>query len=1145
MQTVNLLNLIQDVSSWEKLEAQISSLSLEIERGEAFEEFCKAFFLLDPVFQFKEVYRHREIPPSLCERIGYPGRQDIGIDGLAVTIDGKLFAYQAKFRSDRSNTPTLRELSTFFTVSDRADWRITITNANSLPSAINDRTKQSRILADRLDQLDSDFFNRFRIYLKEQRVSSPTNKTPHKTQREAIDVALAYFKEQSRGQLILPCGAGKTLAAMWIAEEMGCSRLLILVPSLALMSQTLKEWAANTSIKPFRYLCLCSDTTVDLGNDSPIEHRYELDVPVTTDVERVAEFLADNHSTNYVLFSTYQSSKVLSEAVLKTGTVFDIAIFDEAHRTTGTNVGVWCLALRDEKIQVKKRLFMTATPRIYAPHITKKAKEEDVLICSMDDPTVYGKPFYEMTFGVAIERGHITDYKIVVICVTDSEVKEIIQRGGRVITDDEQEWDAKAFAKRIALVKGMNAYGLKKVFTFHGRVKGAKAFTDTKTPYGIYQVFKMLDLENNNQKEIKFFHVNGTMSSGLRNNIMKEFEEVEVGIMSNARCLIEGVDVPAVDTVAFVDPKRSLIDIVQATGRAMRKAEWKDKGYIFIPVFVEEDADPEKFIRSSDFDTVWEVLQAMEDQDQRLEDIVSNLRIMQGKGEEGTQAWKDAMIEYTERVEFYNLPTRIDKTNFINTLYAKTIEVIGSTWDKLYGELVKYKNKYGDCTVPQRWSENTQLGKWIQHQREAKNKGILNKVRIEKLNNIGFVLDVLESSLEEMYYSLVNYKQAHGHCNVPLRWPKNKQLGIWVATQRGAKKHRNLSKERIERLNKLGFVWDTIDAYWKEMFNSLANYRQIYGHCNVPITWTENQRLSTWVHNMRRAKKKGILSEKYVQRLDAICFEWEPYKENWESMFNSLDEYRKIYGHCNVPYRWSYNPQLGFWVSRQRKAKKLGKLSEDRIERLNKSRFIWDKFDAYWEEMFTALGNYKNSYGDCNVPRNWPNNPQLAAWVSNQRNEMRRGNLNEERTRRLEKIGFVWEPVESSWENMFAMLVEYNKSHGNCNVPQNWQENPQLAEWVSKKRLSKKNGKLSDEQILLLNQIGFLWEPLKARWEEMYTKLVEFKKLYGHCNVPQHWPSKPKLGKWLSHQQEACKKNKLPPLRIKMLEKIGFKWQKK
>lgn len=275
------------------------------------------------------------------------------------------------------------------------------------------------------------------------------------------------------------------------------------------MSQTLREWAANTSIRPFRYLCLCSDTTVDLGNDSPIEHLYEIDVPVTTDVDVVSNFLANKSSATSILFSTYQSSIVLSEAVLKTGTVFNIVIFDEAHRTTGNKVGVWNLTLDDIKVPIKQRLFMTATPRIYAPHIVEKAKDEDVLICSMDDATVYGRPFYEMTFGEAIRRGHITDYRIVVICVSDSEVRKIIERSGSVVTDAEHEWDAKALAKRVALVKGMNANGLKKVFTFHGRVDRAKAFTDIITPYGIHNILKCWGPEITIRKPLSFFMSTG------------------------------------------------------------------------------------------------------------------------------------------------------------------------------------------------------------------------------------------------------------------------------------------------------------------------------------------------------------------------------------------------------------------------------------------------------------------------------------------------------------------------------------------------------------------------------------------------------------------------------------------------------------
>lgn len=453
----------------------------------------------------------------------------------------------------------------------------------------------------------------------------------------------------------------------------------------------------------------------------------------------------------------------------------------------------------------------------------------------------------KMTFGGAIERGHITDYKIVVICVTDSEVKEIIQRGGRVVMDDEHEWDAKAFAKRVALVKGMKAYGLKKVFTFHSKVKGAKAFTDTKTPYGIHEIFKILEPENDN-KEVKFFHVNGTMSSGVRNGIMKEFKEAEIGIMSNARCLTEGVDVPAVDTVAFIDPKKSLIDIVQATGRAMRKAEWKERGYIFIPVVVDENANPDEIIENSEFAAVWEVLQAMVDQDQRLQGVVSNLRVLQGKGEEGSKIWEDTISKYGEKVEFHNLSEKIDKARFIDKLNTKTVEVVGKKWDFWYGLTLKYKELYGFA--------NTLA--WV----------------IKELQPFYF-----DDFIARHPYAAKIYKELYGVANTPNHyWFR---LGNWQSTQKQNYKKGLLSKDRIKKLEDIGFVWSPFGKIFEQGFQETQEYKNEFGTANVPNQYKTPKRfrLGTWQREQRQNYKKGKLSKEKVKRLEEIGFKWSMEKD--------------------------------------------------------------------------------------------------------------------------------------------------------------------------------------------------------------------------------------------------------------------------
>lgn len=1008
-----LLNLIENVNTWDKLEKKIAALPSEQQRGAAFEEFCHAFFLLDPVFQFKEVYRQNDIPPSIRERLGYPGIQDIGIDGVGITDDGQIFAYQAKFRSDRKITPTLRELSTFFTVSDKANWRITISNTNKLPPSIDDRIHQSRILADRFDALEPYFFERLESYLNTQLITPPVKKSPHITQQEAIAATVSHYQENNRGQLILPCGAGKTLASIWISEKLGGRKILIMLPSLSLLRQTLREWADNSS-SPFRYLCVCSDTTVDLGNDAPIEKISDMDVPVTTEVEAIREFLKDTTSKTSIIFSTYQSSKVLAEAVSKSGAKFDIGIFDEAHRTAGTKVGAWGISLDDANIPINKRIFMTATPKIYAPHITKKAKEEDVLICSMDNAEIYGKPFYEIGFAEAVARGHITDYKVIVICVTDAEVKKIIEQGGRVITDQEHEWDAKALAKRIALVKGIRAYGLRKAFTFHGKVASAKAFTDKNTPYGIDKIFELIEPEKEKQKSLGFFHVNGTMPSGERSNILKEFESVDIGIMSNARCLVEGVNIPAVDTVAFIDPKRSLIDIVQATGRAMRKADWKQNGNIFIPVFLEEDSDPEEIIKSSDFGTVWEVLQAMLDQDQRMEGIVSKMRILQGKGEEDTQAWRDAMSEYAEKIEFYDLPIKIDKKRFIEKLDTRIVEIIGRSWDFWYGLNLKYKDEFGDANAPRKYKtpEGFQLGQWQTDQRRLYRARKLSPERMKRLEEIGFKYGVSKEELfEKGIIETVLYKYRTGNANAPKNYKASEgfSLGSWQRTQRHKYVENKLSPEQIKGLEDVGFKWALLlEDTFEKGFQETVNYKEKKGSPNAPLGYKtfEGFHLGTWQDHLKKYYEKGKLSPEQIQRLEEIGFTWEPFDEQFENGFLETLKYKERKGSPNAFEGFP----LGQWQNDQIKSYRKGSLSPERIKRLDQIGFRWDKIEEWFEEGFQETLKQKERTGNPNVFWIYQINEDfpLGRWQSTQRQKYRKGELSPERIKRLEEIGFKW-----------------------------------------------------------------------------------------------------------------------------------------
>jgi hypothetical protein len=355
----------------------------------------------------------------------------------------------------------------------------------------------------------------------------------------------------------------------------------------------------------------------------------------------------------------------------------------------------------------------------------------------------------------------------------------------------------------------------------------------------------------------------------------------------------------------------------------------------------------------------------------------------------------------------------------------------------------------------------------------------------------------------------------------------------------------------------MGFEWKLISYVpsklsWEENFEALKEYKKNYGDCNVPRHRAENKQLAQWVSTQRLNYRRGNLAEDRIKRLEDIGFLWELLELSWEEMFVELIEYKKNHGDCNVPQHWAENKQLGMWVANQRKNYRIGKLSEDRIKRLEDMGFVWKRISYIpsklsWEENFEALKEYKKNHRDCNVPPRWAENKQLGRWVGTQRGNYRKGELSNDRIKRLEDIGFVWDVLESSWEEMFEALKEYKKINGNCNAPQSLAENKQLGMWVANQRQYYRKGKLSEARIKRLEDMGFVWKrisyiPSKLSWEENFEALKEYKKNHGDCNVPQHWAENKQLGTWVTNQRQYYRKGKLDKDRIKRLEDIGFEW---
>jgi len=388
------------------------------------------------------------------------------------------------------------------------------------------------------------------------------------------------------------------------------------------LQQTLKEWTENTSWESqFSYLCVCSDQTVDLRNDQINIDKSDVGFRVDTDPAVVRAFLSQPTDNVKVIFSTYQSSPVVGEGS-KDLPPFDFAVFDEAHKTTGRSGTFFSYALSDDNIRIHKRLFLTATPR----HIDIRHRDEqgEFLVQSMDDPAIYGHRAHILSFRAAAHKGIICRYKVL-ISVIDKQMIDDFTRNNGITLVDGNEIAARWVANLIALEQAAKKVDARKIISFHSRVVTAKEFASSESR-GIARYLPEYDVR----------HVNGAQSSADRSEIIRAFATAEHGLLTNARCLTEGINIPAVDMVAFIDPRQSRIDIAQAVGRAMRKPRGtttKTIGYVLVPLFCGVDGESvEEAIKSERFDAIASVVNSLQENDEEMVDTIRELKQRKEKG---------------------------------------------------------------------------------------------------------------------------------------------------------------------------------------------------------------------------------------------------------------------------------------------------------------------------------------------------------------------------------------------------------------------------------------------------------------------------------------------------------------------------------
>jgi superfamily II DNA or RNA helicase len=968
------------------------------QRGEDFERICRWLLQSGPEYrtQLRKVWLWDD----------WPGRwaADAGIDLVAETHDGGLWAVQAK-AYDPAYTIKKADIDSFLSESARSEfsYRLLIATTDRIgPNArrtLAGQEKPAGVLLRSQLALAEVAWPGSATDLSPPR-SSRKRARPH--QRKAVTAVVRGFRSNERGQLVMACGTGKTLVGCFLAKTLEARRVLVLVPSLSLVRQTLREWATASE---FSYLAVCSDETVTGGQaDAVVASTSELGFPVTTNPAEIARFLRRRSDAMRVVFSTYQSSARIAEAQAGRTPAFDLVIADEAHRCAGPEAGPFATVLDTAKIKARRRLFMTATPRYFTGRLRKEAKEADWEVASMDDEKKFGPLLHRLSFAEAIEQELLSDYQVAVVGVSDATYREYAERGVFVTADGETVTDARTLASQLGVLRAMTNYDLHRVVTFHSRIRTASAFARS-----LPEVYAWLPKDRRVDGSLWAEHVSGEMTTGERDSRLLRLAAVDGaqrGLLTNARCLVEGVDVPTLDGVAFIEPRRSQVDIVQAVGRAIRKAKDKTLGTVVIPVFVDEDTDAEQALESGEFDRVWQVVKALRAHDEVLAEELDELR--RELGRRRTTGGRPGKIKL-------DLPIAVEE-RFARAFDTWLVEETTAPWEFWFGLLQQFAEREGHAGIPKNHVERGhRLGSWAHTQRIHYKAGRLSAERAIRLTAVdGWPWDMNDARWEEGFGSLVNYVARQGTAHVPQgHIEEGYPLGKWVNVQRRFRRAGKLSDVRAERLAAFpGWTWDSPDTRWEQRYAALERFVARVGHARVPHDHVEDgYQLGKWVVVQRSFHADGRLPDERVVRLAALPgWVWNVYDAEWERGFSALECFVEREGHARVPAKHIENTyRLGRWVVKQRHNK--GQLAADRTSRLEAvPGWEWHARDAAWERGFQHLVRYIEAVGHARVPQSYSENGfALGSWINKNRQRHHAGQLSPDRIARLEALpGWVW-----------------------------------------------------------------------------------------------------------------------------------------
>ncbi|WP_329574941.1 Helicase associated domain protein [Kitasatospora sp. NBC_01250] len=737
----------------------------------------------------------------------------------------------------------------------------------------------------------------------------------HWFQKDAVAAAVREVKDGGRATVVAATGSGKTLIAAGCARRLAArGRVLVLVPTIELLEQTAEAWSLRGGRRGLAVAACSREEALESA-----EAGGRIHAKVTTQAVRITDLVNGAPDDQPVtVYATYASLERIVQAHQGWGLArWDLVIIDEAHRTAGAEGKAWAAVHDDAKVPAKRRLYFTATPRIADDRRAKDGLADLAdadgqalpVLCSMDDETIYGKTCFSWTLSQGIEHGYLADYRVLVPVVTDEDLRELLNLPAVAdLRSQRSNEELLRLALQIAVLRAIADLDLRRVITFHSRVTAAREFASTLL--GASELLP--DAER--PERLTALAVAGTDRLKDRRAAFATFKAStgddgeECCIICNARLLSEGIDVRAVDAVCFADPKSSVIDIVQAVGRALRQSYQQGKvSWVIIPVYlptpevgddtaaadpaevhdaaeaVKAEADAE--IEASSFRTIWRVLRALAAHDARVVGRITELRASRSQGTAHTTAAKPAESEAGEPggegeqppapvespIEWLRINARQHAARILQTVKLRAFNPRAVEWQRMHAVAAIFHLQHGHLD-PTDKTKHAELISWLTRQRHLHGQGLLDAARISELDALGMIWSKNANAWERGAAYAAAFHHQHGHLAIPATAKLDDYaVGAWMRRQRKAD---NLTTDQVAKLDALDELW-RLEPDWNRSYRRLLAYLAAGGTLDGPVNRTglgddTAFRPGTWLRKQDKARTEGKLTDHQAALLDAL-----------------------------------------------------------------------------------------------------------------------------------------------------------------------------------------------------------------------------------------------------------------------------------